>query len=686
MKKILLFNVMLAGSCTMALAAGPFQTYRIVTNEYDKSASILSVLDGVTLEGDVEIPSTVTRDGVKYTVTEIGFGNYESPDCYLPDDASPGYPAFYSQKKMTSIYIPSTITYIAPNAFMGCTGLTRFRVSSESQTFRVVDDVLYYFNGDWDFLIHYPAAKEGSSFTLPDHLPVVEPWAFASAKYLTTLYIDASHRSLAAGWSLGNNTISSIKIKSKSANASVYYKIINGMLITANDDQKVQLVAVPPAKEYELLNIPSEVTEIARLALANSRIKAVAIPSTVKTIGDEAFRYSRINSIAIPSTVKEIGYGLFRDCRSLTTATVNAAVKDLPEWTFEGCTALSSARLGISITNISPHAYQGCASLKSYSLNGIKTMEYNNMGRMRHSPGIFMRSGLESINWPSTVTTIPAQTFYDCYDLKSITLKEETREIQELAFHQTAIETFNTMNLTRIENDVFANCSDLRKLVIADSPNRLLLGKRAFWVGQNGSNTQVYINHKDVGLIPFYGNSSDDKDWGHAFYRMGDYTCYSSRLTPPYFPSDWTALYVPARVKDYYNTNFNSLGGEIYEMFAYEPDLDNRKVKITPNYSWIKITGVRFDDEAGVKSGDPAVWTAKDNAVKPTEVTIDYTVNGVKMTTTYTAKYNSGIGDIEFDETDTPVEYYDLHGNKVDTPTHGIYIRRQGSHCEKIIL
>lgn len=685
MKKFLLFNVMLACTCTMTLsAAGPFQTFKIITQESGKSARIVGVADGVFLEGDVEIPSSVTKDGVKYTVKEIGYDHIIS-DQHHPDDTQSGIPVFYNQKKMTSIYIPSTITYIADNAFVGCTGLTRFRVSSGNKTYKVIDDVLYAWSGDWLWLLHYPAAKEGSSFTVPEPTTMIEPWAFASAKYLTTLYIYPCYRSLSPGWSLGNYSISSFRHVANT-HYTESYKITNGMLITANDDENVELLAVPPLKQYELLNIPSEVTRIQDLALANSRIKAVAIPSSVKSIGNEAFLHSTINTISIPSTVTEIGYGLFRECRSLTTATVNAAVKDLPEWTFEGCTALTSAKLGISITNISPHAYQGCASLKSYSLNGIKTMEYNNMGRMRPSPGIFMRSGLESVNWPSTVTTIPAQTFYDCYDLKSITLKEETREVQELAFHQTAIETFNTMNLNRIENDVFANCSDLRKLVIADSPNRLLLGKRAFWVGQNGSNTQVYINHKDVGLIPFYGNSSDDKDWGHAFYRMGDYTCYSSRLTPPYFPSDWTALYVPARVKDYYNTNFNSLGGEIYEMFAYEPDLDNRKVKITPNYSWIKITGVRFDDEAGVKSGDPAVWTAKDNAVKPTEVTIDYTVNGVKMTTTYTAKYNSGIGDIEFDETDTPVEYYDLHGNKVDTPTHGIYIRRQGSHSEKIIL
>lgn len=684
MKKSLFLTAVLACAYTGTMsAAGPFQTYRIVIHEDDQSAHILGVLDGVTLEGDVEIPSSVTQGGVKYTVTEIGFNYYVSQDTHHPDDADPGAPVFYNQKKITSVYIPSTITYIAPNAFLGCTAIKRFRVSSESKYYKVIDDALYSFTNDRKWLQHYPAAKEGSSYTVPDLLTAIDSWAFASAKYLTTVYIYPSSSTLCAGWSLGNYTISSIRHIADLGFAAEY-KITNGMLISADGGDTVDLIAIPPAREYDLLNIPSEVTRINRLALANTRIKGITIPGSVKTIGDEAFRYSRINSVVIPSTVTEIGEGLFRDCRSLTTATLNATVTDLPYGTFEGCTSLTSAKLGASITNIFPDAYYGCSSLKSYSLAGIKSMEYMPWtGILSPAPSIFERSGLESVNWPAALTTIPPRTFYDCFDLKSVTLKEETRVIEEAAFHQTAIETFNTMNLAEIHENVLANCLNLRKLVIADSPRRLLLAKEAFWVGQFDANTQVYINHRNVGLLP---NNEDDKDWGKAFYRLGDYTCYSSRLTPQYFPSDWSELYVPARVKDYYNTNFNSLGGEIYEMFSYDPDLDNKKVKITPNFSWVKITGIRFDEEAGVKSGDPTVWTTTANGIKPTEVTIDYTANGVKMTTTYTAKYNSGVSDIEFDETDTPVEYYDLQGRRVTTPTHGIYIRLQGSHREKIIL
>ncbi len=52
---------------------------------------------------------------------------------------------------------------------------------------------------------------------------------------------------------------------------------------------------------------------------------------------------------------------------------------------------------------------------------------------------------------------------------------------------------------------------------------------------------------------------------------------------------------------------------------------------------------------------------------------------------------NSGVEDIPFypvcdDETDAPVEYYNLQGLKIDNPRSGLYIRRLGNKVEKILI
>lgn len=46
----------------------------------------------------------------------------------------------------------------------------------------------------------------------------------------------------------------------------------------------------------------------------------------------------------------------------------------------------------------------------------------------------------------------------------------------------------------------------------------------------------------------------------------------------------------------------------------------------------------------------------------------------------------AGIGNIATDNADAPVEYYNLHGIRVENPANGIYIRRQGNKVEKVIV
>ena len=41
---------------------------------------------------------------------------------------------------------------------------------------------------------------------------------------------------------------------------------------------------------------------------------------------------------------------------------------------------------------------------------------------------------------------------------------------------------------------------------------------------------------------------------------------------------------------------------------------------------------------------------------------------------------------IDGDDSDAPVEYYDLQGRRVDNPSAGLYIRRQGRHSSKVFV
>lgn len=90
--------------------------------------------------GDVSIPSTVTYDGITYSVTSIGsyafYGCYSLASITIPNTVtSIGELAFNWCSSLSSIDIPSSVTSIGKRAFSNCAALTSITVASNNQTY-----------------------------------------------------------------------------------------------------------------------------------------------------------------------------------------------------------------------------------------------------------------------------------------------------------------------------------------------------------------------------------------------------------------------------------------------------------------------------------------------------------------------------------------------------------------------
>ena len=99
--------------------------YRL--NKNDQTAIVSGHTD--TLSEVITIPATVTKDGVKYTVTSIG--DFAFSECSgltsvdIPDGVtSIGNRAFSECSSLTSVDIPDGVTSIGNSAFSKCSGLT----------------------------------------------------------------------------------------------------------------------------------------------------------------------------------------------------------------------------------------------------------------------------------------------------------------------------------------------------------------------------------------------------------------------------------------------------------------------------------------------------------------------------------------------------------------------------------
>lgn len=672
-------------------AATVAETYNFIYDDDTNTAALMGVVSGIVLKGDVQIPGSVTCDGKRYTVTSIGMYNDYTWYSALASSAAmitgmPEHtkfwhdvrfdtnvidPAFLNQTEITSIFIPSSIEKIDVGTFIGCSKLKEFKVSSSNEGYVAVDGVLMRrFSGDNTYyLVCYPPAKVGVTYAIPDNVLEPSPFCFAGADNLTTLnlgkhFMPNTERSI--GWLLGNSTISKF-VRHSASTWDVSVSSNGDMLIEGNQF----LLAVVPGKTFSTLNLPSGVTVLNYGSLAGSHIGTIDL-TNVAAIRKAAFVGSTIKRVSIPSSVTAIGEYAFTNCRMLTTVEFNAGISDdypyIPYACFAGCTALTDFTSASNINNIHSYAFVKCSSLKSFSMTGIKFFGSKWMNPTTTGFYHFAYSGLENANIPTGISDLGYGMFKGCKNLTSISLKKTTHRIPANCFAESGLETFNTTNLKEIDYDAFFNCQSLRKFVISDSGQLLTLAPEVIPAGNGIS---IYIDHKNFRCYDPWNYQY--RSFAYGFKIDGsDYTVYTSRLTPNEFIDQWTNLYCPARVKNHYQSFWPF--GEVSEMFSYNPTLDKGEVEVVPNFWWVKITGVSVNGKNCSNIPNSNRWTTSN--CSEAEVEVSYTANGVKMSTTYTNKYNNstGIEEIQGDNENTIKTIYNVSGQKINELHPGINI------------
>lgn len=108
------------------------------------------------------------------SATEINLGNGVE---------SLGDNIFQRCYSLSTLHIPASVTYIGSDIFAECTSLETVTVSPESETFCVLDNILFTKNVDQ--LIKYPMVLENIDYTVPSTVKNIYFAAFANNSYLT---------------------------------------------------------------------------------------------------------------------------------------------------------------------------------------------------------------------------------------------------------------------------------------------------------------------------------------------------------------------------------------------------------------------------------------------------------------------------------------------------------------------
>ena len=216
--------------------------YKIV----DTDKKTVEVSKNQSIEGSVKIPETVEYNGERYTVVAIGMQ------------------AFFGDKQLTHVELPSTLKVIGESAFSCCENL-----------------------GDT---------------VIPEGVTTIKAYAFNMVFGATSYEIPASVTTI-EGQAFANNFAKKIEFEKGSSITTLPYGLFSG-------NQYMEEVVLPE----KLTEIGSNVFQYCKA------MQSISLPSTVQKIGSQAFiNCFALDSIKIPEQVAEISNSAFEGCSGLKT-------------------------------------------------------------------------------------------------------------------------------------------------------------------------------------------------------------------------------------------------------------------------------------------------------------------------------------------------------------------------------
>lgn len=192
----------------------------------------ISMFQGCTGLESVNMPASVTGIYTNAFYGCISLAEVEFSGSYVQIVDN----AFYGCTSLTSVDL-TKVSSLGDNsrAFAGCDGITEFIVNESNEYYTAEDGVL--FNKKMTYLVQYPAAKEGASYTIPDSVIILTGNAFKGCSHLKSLILNEAVYSIASSLQ-DTGSLESITVNEK----NTHYSSRNGLLY---DRSGVMLLACP---------------------------------------------------------------------------------------------------------------------------------------------------------------------------------------------------------------------------------------------------------------------------------------------------------------------------------------------------------------------------------------------------------------------------------------------------------
>lgn len=430
---------------------------------------------------------------------------------------------------------------------------------------------------------------------------------------------------------------------------------------------------------------------------------AMTMPASLVTIGDGAFIETGIQSFNFNNVVN-VGESVLGNCEDLTNVTMKNCIS-LPKQMFFGCKKLSKLQLSDEITEIGENAFALCESLpekfilpkkcsliKSYAFPdcSAKFIYYQGntpplvlkggIGGMQH----LEKYGKEKVSFSGTSRTvgldaggkIAAYTFSDCHNLKYMPDDFESCEsgafygcsgLEGLNFPKTA-KTVNESFITAFLDKIFGSREEwtLIRNEISDKFNEEMENNRQ---GRFLASRGIYMGSYSI------GSSSFVKLEKSAFSSVGFHE-------------------VVERIEAGCLNGFSALDSLTFgregmvqpqtQVLVIDEDAFATNTKVSKVVTYHAVPPTMADKAFPSTVYNSALLIVPDGSEEAYRK-----AEGWKRFRNISSPSMSGIADgVAADSDEAPVEYFNLQGVRMQETdlTPGVYIRRQGSRSEKVIL
>ncbi len=348
-----------------------------------------------------------------------------------------GSHAFYDNKTLRSLTIPSGVKVIRERAFQYCENLKSVSLPNGLTT---IED------GGFEFCY---ALK---SVNIPSTVKDMGIYVFQHDKNLTSVTLSSTMTYLPDNGFNECSSLTEITIPDCVERIGSMALSNCRSLKKINFGQNTQVSYIGSyafsGSSMESFVIPDSVTEISDNIFSNCySLKSVTMGSGLTYLSTEMFfNCPDLTTVTIPDTVTRLDWRCFKNCTSLTEVHLSENIEELSGEVFCNCTALTDVYMGENIRTIGENAFSNCPqlanfhnipqggmSINHYALLGTKWYADQEDGPVYFGNVLYNYKGSmaenTSVTVPESTVYLSEQTFRTNRNLKSVTLPASLEEV-----------------------------------------------------------------------------------------------------------------------------------------------------------------------------------------------------------------------------------------------------------------